>query len=683
MNNRLYFGRIAPVEAQGTQIDGAGWAWRYKVRIFDKHTPDKSVLPDVDLPWAQVLLPVTAGSGGANYAQSPQLNVGDTVSVAYLDRDEQQPVITGILPRTDEVRNGEADSSNGYIPQTGFTPNKDRSPKTDPNEANESNSGSSPTAPTRDFSNVVGDTLIPADTCDPNSYKTNAIISEINNLFNQIARTTDSAYIDSIIQGAIDRVHALVNPYVGDLFNNVFNALTPVLNAGLKALYEKIFAITLATTQNPIIAKEVAEAAMVALKPAVLALQEAIQLLAARVVDELLDTVDSLVRDAVGNNERFSECAGSQFTAALVNAIINDIDKGLQPLLNAVAEILTGGFAATSVLRSSVDIVRDFSGGLLSVGQGPNKCGGKVKEYSFSVGSVSDIGDIISEVVALANDAQSLVDATDSIFDQTFGAFPVLSSQSSKQQSLNGCSTAPPDTCFAPTIEIFGGRGSGALARPIVGDYVASVDSRTVSQVQGGIVSIEVLDGGSGYVYPPFVTIRDNCGLGRGAQAQAVIKDGKVTRIYIIQPGVDYPAEGEDLFVVDTVEVVSGGEGYVPGIVQDQYGGEYEIIADENGQVTDVLPINIVQVPDIPTLNIPFISPAIPENGVFRNGCIYDGRTNEIITCDVKVGNGLNLRPVLIPLPPLEQIRDGDLPGTLNDRVTRAELIEIIDCVEN
>ena len=366
-----------------------------------------------------------------------------------------------------------------------------------------------------------------------------------------------------------------------------------------------------------------------------------------------------------------------------MNAIINDIDRGLQPLLNAVSEILTGGFSATSILRSSVDIVRDFAGGFLSVGQGPNKCGGNVKEYSFSVGSVSDIGDILSEVIALANDAQSLVDATDSIFDQTFGAFPVLSSESNRQQSLNGCSTAPPDTCFAPTIEIFGGRGTGARARAIIGDYAASVDPRTVSQVQGGIVSIEVLDSGSGYVYPPFVTIRDNCGLGRGAQAQAVIKDGKVSRIYIVQPGVDYPAEGEDLFVVDTVEVVAGGEGYDPGIVEDQYGGEYEIITDENGRVTDVLPINIVQVPDIPTLNIPFITPPIPENGVYRDGCIYDARTNEIITCDVKVGNGLNVRPVLIPLPPLEQIQTGNLPGTLSERVTRAELIEIIDCVEN
>ena len=227
MNNRLYFGRIAPVEAQKEQVNGDGWAWRYKVRIMDKHTPDKSILPDEDLPWAQVLLPVTAGSGAANYATSPQLNAGDTVSIAYVDRDEQQPVITGILPRTTEVRNGEPDGSNGYIPQTGYTKNRDRNPKNADGESNESNKNSQKTTPTRNFSNVIGDTMIPADTCDPNAYKVNAIISEINNLFNQISRTTDSSYTESIIQGAIDRIHSLVNPYVGDLFNNVFNSLIP------------------------------------------------------------------------------------------------------------------------------------------------------------------------------------------------------------------------------------------------------------------------------------------------------------------------------------------------------------------------------------------------------------------------------------------------------------------------
>ena len=682
--SKLIWGRVAPTPAQKEQINGGGIAWRYKVRINDKHPANKNDgLRDEDLPWAQVLLPVTAGSGAANYATSPAINAGDVVRIEYLDDDEQMPIITGILPRTAAVSQGEPSPDNGYIPQTGFNERRDKSPKTDSSEANESNENSQKTTPVRQFSNVIGDVVIGSDTCDPNAYKTNAVIAEINNLFNQIARAgSDNAFIESIIQGAIDRVHALVNPYVGEMFNNVFNSLVPVLNTGLKALYEKIYGITLAATQNPVIAREAAEAAMVALKPAVLALQEAIQLLAAEVVSNLLDTVEDLIRDAVDQNQNFSSCAGTQVTGALVNAIIQEIERGLQPLLNAVVEILTGGFSAGTALRSSLDIVSDFSGGLLSKGQSPNKCGGLVREYSFGVGPQSDVGDILQEIMDSANTAVGLLEDGASDFSKTFGDFPVLSSGTDAPSQLQGCSTDPAPTCFPPEISIFGGRGSGARARAIIGDYTASPDPRTVSSVTGGVVAIEVLDGGSGYVYPPFVQVSDNCGLGIGADVRATIKDGKVDRIYIVQPGENYPSYGEELFVVDSVEVVNGGSGYAPGIVEDQYGGQYEIITDEDGVVTDVLPINIIQVPSTPVLKVPDITPPIPYGGRIADGCILDARGN-VFTCDVKIGRGLNIKPLLIQLPPIEEIQRGNVPPNLADRISQEELIQIIDCVQN
>ena len=45
----MEFGRIAPTEPQKEQVNGDGWAWRYKVRIFSKHPEDKSILADEDL----------------------------------------------------------------------------------------------------------------------------------------------------------------------------------------------------------------------------------------------------------------------------------------------------------------------------------------------------------------------------------------------------------------------------------------------------------------------------------------------------------------------------------------------------------------------------------------------------------------------------------------------------------
>ncbi|QLF86067.1 hypothetical protein CC030809_00011 [Synechococcus phage S-CAM7] len=693
---RLYFGRIAPTKPQQQQVAGGGWAWRYKVRIFDKHPPDKNVLPDENLPWAQVLMPVTAGSGAANYAQTPSLNQGDTVSIAYYDEDEQQPIITGVLPRTESVSTSEPvdTGKTGYTPSTGFTENKPQNSKTPSDESNENNVNSQPSNRPDQLAAAVGSSAALADTCDPNAYKTTAVATEINNLLNEIGKFSDQASrVESMIAGTIDRVHALVNPYVGEMFFNLYEALVPVLNAGLSALYKKVYSIVLASTGSPIKAKLAAEAALIALIPPIQALQEAIQLLANAVVTGMLSKVEDLIRDTIENNDQFTSCAGTQFNGALVNSIINDIDDGIGPLIAAVSAILSGGFATADAIRSSLDIIRDFAGGLLGKNQGGNKCGGLVKEYVIGVGPKKDVGDILSNVLAQANMANAavnsaigvidsvggIVDSTNSLTRQ-FGDFPFLSEFSEANSPLKECSTEPPKTCYAPEVFIFGGRGEGAKATAYVGRYVDSDDGRTVTNKRGGVVSIKVDDGGSGYVYPPFVEIRDNCNLGIGGVARSVIKNGKVIKIYIVTPGEGYPSAGQELFVVDDVEVISGGSGYVPGIVQDQYGGEYEVIVDD-GRVVTILPINIIQVPDIPVIKIPRISPEIPPGGILNNGKIYDA--SGAFFADAVIGNGLTFKPVLVPLPTAEQIASGDVSDNITPRLLQTEVVQVIDCVED
>ena len=60
---RWWIGQIAPRQAQVTQNStGDGWGNRYKVRIMGYH-PFTEEVTDQDLPYAQVMLPVTAGSG--------------------------------------------------------------------------------------------------------------------------------------------------------------------------------------------------------------------------------------------------------------------------------------------------------------------------------------------------------------------------------------------------------------------------------------------------------------------------------------------------------------------------------------------------------------------------------------------------------------------------------------------
>ena len=693
----LDLARIASFESQEEQQNGEGVSFRYRVRIHGRMTDNTDELPDEDLPYAQIILPVTAGSGGANYATTPSLVPGDTVLITYLDKDGQIPLIVGVLPRTDKVSTSE-ETVGGFDPTTGFTDLMPSNSVIKDNESNESTGQKSQPSPRSDKAFTgAGEETVLANTCSPNEYRTDAVSTEINNLLNQLDTvTTGAQQATSLINGTIDRVHALVNPYVGEIFYGTFESLVPVLNSGLSALYDKVFSTVLAKTGNPVTARLAAEAALIALQPAVLALQEAISLLANAVVEDLLGKVADLVVDTVDNNDNFTECAGTQFNGALLNAIINDVDTGLTPLLRAVSVILSGGFNIVNQIRGAVDIIRDFSGGLLGNNQGGNKCGALVKKYVIGVGPKDVLPDLLDTILEAANVAASLVEKgqnTAESLQDTFGDFPFLSGSAGKPSILDTCSTDPPETCFGPEVVIFGGRGEGAEAEAIVGDYVVSSDERTISDVQGGVVSIEVKDGGSGYIYPPFVELRDNCGLGIGAVARAVIKDGSVSRIYIVSPGENYPATGRSLFIVSEVQIIDGGFGYSPGIVTDQFGTEYEVIVNEDGTVTDIIPINIIQVPEIPTINIPTIVPPIPPGGVIVEVPIPSEETpptivNQIFVGDkffatAQVGTGLIIRPLLITLPTADKILAGDLPETIQNRLGQEEIAQIIDCIES
>ena len=72
---------------------------RVRVRCVGIHTHDKEVLPTTDLPWAQVILPVTS-PGISGLGQSPSFLVeGSWVFGYFRDGDQcQEPVVLGSVP---------------------------------------------------------------------------------------------------------------------------------------------------------------------------------------------------------------------------------------------------------------------------------------------------------------------------------------------------------------------------------------------------------------------------------------------------------------------------------------------------------------------------------------------------------------------------------------------------------
>jgi hypothetical protein len=75
-----------------------GWGRRYKVRIIGLHDQGETEIPSDQLPWAQVMYPVTAGGGQGASGQTPNIRQGNMVFGFFLDGQEQQvPVIMGVL----------------------------------------------------------------------------------------------------------------------------------------------------------------------------------------------------------------------------------------------------------------------------------------------------------------------------------------------------------------------------------------------------------------------------------------------------------------------------------------------------------------------------------------------------------------------------------------------------------
>lgn len=75
-----------------------GWGRRYKVRIMGLHDQGEETIPSEDLPWAQIMYPVTAGGGQSEAMQTANLRQGNMVFGFFMDGPEMQvPVIMGVL----------------------------------------------------------------------------------------------------------------------------------------------------------------------------------------------------------------------------------------------------------------------------------------------------------------------------------------------------------------------------------------------------------------------------------------------------------------------------------------------------------------------------------------------------------------------------------------------------------
>ena len=652
---RWWVGQIPPENSQGGQINGAGWGNRFKVRIIGYHPYSYDELPDDELPWAQCLLPTTTGTGAGNNSTSVKVSPSDIVFGFFLDGDNAQiPVIMGCFGRTSQVpSSGKATSP--FVPFTGYT-SKIKKPNgtLKPDQSGEQNAESqksprhvSPeqaeaidddeiaysksTGDKIQLGNAVGNTTI------------NKISTEVNNLLNKVKVPSIFTNIPNEINRVVDKIQAITNGLVGTMMNGLYKAIIPIFTKGLDLLYKAISAKILAASGNVAEAHLAGVAAQTALTRPMAEVQKALTCVASSVVNSLSGIIEDMLNSVIENVRNFVTCAADQFTGVLVNDIIGKITDGLGPVLGGIKAILdlVSDFSVDKLLRNGVDAIKGLVG-MFDCNQNKSKMSGLVEEWVIGRGPANVPGPSFDKILENANltNALGITDIVGGVNDIIGGVNDVIGGVSGAFSAINNlpnqignCYTGNPLYVSAPTINIFGGGGSGSTAISLIG---------AISGGTGSVIGAKVTDGGSGYRFPPFVEIIDNANQGYGAVARAIIKDGKVDSIYIVSEGENYALDPDVLkpedYIIKDILIVNPGENYKKGdIVKDQFDNEYSVQID-NGSIINVEPINkTVTVNDLPEIQI-----------------------------DSDTGSGAILRPILDIIP-------SDFQG---------EVQQVIDCVK-
>lgn len=152
-----WIGRVESKESWSDNIQGEtftnvaeikGWGQRYKVRVFNWHTGDDDKVKPDQIPYMQVVMPVTAGSGHGGASHTPSIEAGSVVFGFFMDgMAGQEGYIVGILGNSNNNVPKERAQPAPNQPQTSVTPAPAGSPPGTPPTVTKTQPPTPPTGP--------------------------------------------------------------------------------------------------------------------------------------------------------------------------------------------------------------------------------------------------------------------------------------------------------------------------------------------------------------------------------------------------------------------------------------------------------------------------------------------------------------------------------------------------------
>lgn len=575
-----WFGRVVSKESWADNIAKEkfdqlssiqGWGYRYKVRIFSWHTGDKNVVPDEQLVMANVVLPVTAGSGLGGSVQTPSIEPGSIVTGFFMDgMGGQEPYIDGILGNSNNNVPKQQGGPSPTQPQTKQLPanidslsskqlNKFLNPARTPTPAEfKAASEARQLAKAQglpkeeverrvklatikaqaqsatDQANVdpknVGYTL--ANNTYSDSSKKPALVPDDRVIGNAPISTVDAVHAETKASEVQDEDRKRKQELQSVCKENdsetkgISNVITNLVNDINKARKLSTEVTDLANQINNLV-NSAAPAVANYVKSTLTGVRG---LILKTISDEVNKQIDKLYPTEVSDFKDAADKAIDELSCAF-NKIITGLLDTVKSLLNELIN---------KVINSPLCVAEDFVKGILNtilkqIQSILNVVLAPLQAFlgviPLVTATLENVAEFFSGIAAFfsCDEKPSCPDYDDMIL----GGISIPGALTFKTPDLPSappCNTGLLD-CGPPQIQFFGGGGSGGLANLIV------------SPTSSSIIGFDLINPGK-YLTAPFATIVDACGNGSGAKIKVNIgDDGGITNGIVEEPGDGYLAE--------------------------------------------------------------------------------------------------------------------------------------------
>ena len=541
----------APCSRTDSTDDQSGFGYRYKVRIMGYHTASTTDLKDDDLPWASVMMPVTAGSGGAAASATPMLRQGNFVYGFFLDGEEAQtPIIMGIIGSNQYLAVSKGLPDVPFLPFSGFVSKGDGA---NPDTAVESNppryglptqtDGKVPPdsqlalaekwpGTSEDMSNgvsVESDVSLSSGIKDgasgekhlderraislpsPSSCEKvplNKIQAEIQETVKIVSRikktathwetkvTTRVFNPDKEIEKAMDDAAKLVASAMKFMVTEIQKNSLKKLNDATKDSYYSAF-----PTERQDLNKAMDK------------VNDSTACLFRNIIDKLYEMSSGMLKSSIPKMINSPACATEDLASTLLGEVTGLISAGMNDFmkpLSAMGSISGDGFKVPSfggddVLGTVTELLS-----FLDCDENP-ECN-EVKEWNVAEGPLAppriSLGSIVSKAKAKASIIAKALEAAGQVIDPNSFSFGGINCGLPGGGADSGCDVGP-IKCGPPIVEFFGGKGAGAAANAIIGTGLS-------------VLGVDIKSSGL-YTVAPKIKFVDKCGKGNGASGRAVL----------------------------------------------------------------------------------------------------------------------------------------------------------------